>query len=176
MTARPTAKNTVRNVDRGLARVAARLVGKHSVRVGLLADAPKQVRATNAETGKPEKQDSEASLLQIAVYHEFGAPRANIPARSFIRAGVDELRTEIVNAQGALARQIAALKIDGRTAMERLGARVVGLLKARMSRGIEPPLLQATIDAKGSSKPLIDTGQLRSAITWIVEPPEKGAK
>ena len=35
--------------------------------------------------------------------------------------------------------------------------------------GIAPPLKPATIARKGSSTPLINTGQLRSAITWRVE-------
>ena len=33
-----------------------------------------------------------------------------------------------------------------------------------------PPLAESTIRRKGSSNPLIDTGQLRSSITWQVVP------
>jgi hypothetical protein len=42
------------------------------------------------------------------------------------------------------------------------------IVQMRISQGIPPALAQATVDRKKSSVPLVDTGQLRSAITWQV--------
>jgi hypothetical protein len=53
-------------------------------------------------------------------------------------------------------------------ALDRLGAKVAALLQNRISAGIDPPNSAATIARKGSSKPLVDTGQLKAAITWRV--------
>ena len=49
-----------------------------------------------------------------------------------------------------------------------LGQKYVGQIQARISAGIPPPLAESTIARKGSSVPLIDTGQLRSAVTYEV--------
>jgi phage gpG-like protein len=149
----------ITDTDRGLNAVAARLVGKHRVRVGILADAPKA----------SDQPGAHASLLEVAAIHEFGAPQAGIPQRSFVRATVDNKRSEIEAAQATLAKQIVEGKIDGETAMERLGAKVEGLMKGAISAGIAPPNAPSTIARKGSSKPLVDTGQLKSAITYQTE-------
>ncbi len=172
--------NTVTDVDRGMTAFAARL-GKHAtVRVGILSDAPKQHDARAVVEGKRAGKKSHtavtfdggshaATLLEIAVIHEFGAPAANIPQRSFIRATIDENLPRIHAAQVALAKQIILAEITPAQAMARLGAMVAGMMKARIARGIEPPNSPKTIEAKGSSKPLVDTGQLRSSITFVVE-------
>lgn len=146
--------------DRGLQALAARLAPKAQVRVGILADAPKETK-----DGEP----TSASLIEIAGYHEFGAPDAGIPQRSFIRATLDEKGPEIHQALVSQARLVALGKLDIVNALHRVGAFVAGQMKARISAGIEPPLDPATVAKKGSSKPLINTGQLRSSITWIVE-------
>jgi len=154
-----TARNRVTDTDRGLARVAARL-RPFRVRVGILSDAPK------------DAQDGEASgqtLLEVAAVHEFGAPAAGIPQRSFIRGTVDEKEGEIVAAQAALARRIVQGKVDGPTAGAQLGAKVKGFVQQRIAQGIEPALAPETVERKGSSKQLVDTGQLRSSITFVVE-------
>jgi hypothetical protein len=101
-----------------------------------------------------------------------------IPERSFIRATVD------VNAKkiAALCKRMAAAVIEGKIhgpggvtaemtlpkALEIIGVYVQGLIRRRMSSGIPPPLKAATARRKGSSVPLIDTGQLRASIDFEV--------
>lgn len=152
--------------DNGASKMLAELraLGQKTVRVGILDEAPK--RAGSGE-GKA-KSSGRATLLGVAAVHEFGAPAAGIPSRSFIRATVDVKRAEIEKVQADLAAQVAAGKIDGRTALARLGAFVQGLVQARIAEGIGPALKPATIRRKKSSKPLIDTGQLRSSVTYKV--------
>ena len=60
--------------------------GDQTVRVGVLADQPKKERGGGVGT---------LSLVEVAALHEFGAPGAGIPQRSFIRATVDAHRDEI---------------------------------------------------------------------------------
>lgn len=147
--------------DRGADGLLSRLrrAAGARVRVGVLEEATK---ATREEEGSP------LTLLEVAAVHEFGAPAAGIPQRSFIRAGVDAQLAEIQRVQRALAGQTirGATTLD--VALDRLGAKVAALLQNRIAAGIDPPNSPATIARKGSSKPLVDTGQLKAAITWRV--------
>jgi len=157
--------------DRGakaLMKRASDLKGR--VRVGILADAPKTEASTE---GAGESEEEPLSLLEVAAIHEFGAPDAGIPMRSFIRATVDQHADEIKRLQAVLAGHVIAGRMTEDQALNALGAKVAGWMQARIAAGIEPPLAPETIErkagGKGGSTPLINTGQLRSAITWKVE-------
>lgn len=109
---------------------------------------------------------------ELAAIHEFGAPEANIPPRSFIRAWYDEELEQNKAAFREVMRQaLTEGGFEGRAerAFARLGALFVARIQARIIEGIDPELKKATIDAKGSSTPLIDTGVLKSSITFEVD-------
>lgn len=153
--------------DRGASKMLAsmRALGKARVRVGVLADAPKK---TGTRTGKRGRQIQQAATLaEVAAAHEFGT--ATIPQRSFIRATVDLKAGEIAAEQEKLAAQVVDSKITPEVAMERLGAAVQGMVQTRIAEeGIGPALAPATVARKGSDKQLVDTGQLRSSVTYQV--------
>lgn len=155
---------SVRVVDRGadelVARIRALRNAKASVRVGVLSDAPKKER--EGATGK-------YSLLEVAAVHEFGAPRAGIPARSFIRGTIDERTEDIARLERAVLAKVVAGDIALKPALDAIGAKVAGWIQQRIAAGIEPALSPATVAKKKSSTPLVDTGQLRSAVSWLVE-------
>ena len=152
--------------DTGPVDLAKRLdaMKRLKVRVGVLADAPKK---EGTRTGKRGRQIQQAATLaQVAAAHEFGTDK--IPQRSFIRATVDLKASEIRAQQESLAAQVIAGKITPEVAMERLGIFTQGLIQARIAEGIDPPLKPATVARKGSSKQLVDSGQLRSSITYQI--------
>lgn len=160
--------SSVRVADRGSSALAAalRALAGSRVRVGVLADAPKK---TGTRTGKSGRQIQQAATLaEVAAAHEFGTDQ--IPQRSFIRATVDLKAAEITALQEKLAAQVAEGKITPEVALERFGVTVQGMIQARIAEGIGPALAPETIRRKGSSKPLVDTGQLRSSITYQVTP------
>lgn len=108
---------------------------------------------------------------EIGLVHEYGAPAAGIPARSFIRQAFERRRDELVQLQAKLSEAILAGKIDEKRAMGLLGAWGSGAIKATITRdGTFAPLKPATVKRKGSDKPLINTGQLVGAITFVVVP------
>lgn len=157
----------VRTTDNGasdfMKRVRA-MKGKR-VRVGVLNDAPKK---EGTRTGKRGRQIQQAATLaEVAAAHEFGT--ATIPQRSFIRATVDLRAGEIRAMQEKLAGQVLSGAISPETALERLGIFTQGLIQARIAEGIAPELAPATVARKGSSKQLVDSGQLRSSITYQIE-------
>jgi len=122
-------------------------------------------------------QDSRLTVAQIATVHEFGRvihqPKMNrtitIPERSFLRATIDMYQEAIARRQVLLTQGYLLGKFEMRASLELLGLYVVGLVKQRIANGIAPPNRPSTIARKGSSKPLIDTGQLRNSITHKVE-------
>ena len=170
---------TVTTTDHGAAALLARareFTAGLRVRVGVLDDGAKRDKAPRGARSKKARVRAKAaarsqrqrlSLLEVAVVHEFGA--GHVPQRSFIRATIDEKRSEIEAEMTNLARGVVSGKLDGRTALDLLGQKVAGWCQARIAAGIAPALKPATIKRKGSSTPLINTGQLRSAITWRVE-------
>jgi hypothetical protein len=157
---------TVRSTDTGWGarlaglQAAAREAARWEVVVGVLAD----------EKGSALEEGGDIVVLDLATIHEFGSTDGRVPQRSFLRAYVDEHGAQILNWQRALALQVGAGQLDVRQALELLGLKVAGAIQAYIAAGIAPPNAQATIDRKGSSTPLIDSGQLRSAITHQLRP------
>lgn len=140
----------------------AELAKPSRVRVGVLA----------SRGGNAKHQDSELSLLDIAHVHEFGSPAANVPERSFIR------RTfSLVGGRGAawlpgfttkLAKGVLEGKLGMETALHILGQRGVAEVRRTVTEGagVPPPLKPATIAAKGSTRPLVDTAQMINAVSY----------
>jgi hypothetical protein len=105
----------------------------------------------------------------VAFLNYFVAPNDNIPPLSLIGATIHAHAAEITELQTKLAAQVLVGKITHDQALGLLGAKVVAMVQARLASNIPPPLKPATIKRKKSSVALIDTGQLRSAVTWKVE-------
>lgn len=113
-----------------------------------------------------EATDGGTTVLEVATINEFGI---GVPERSFIRDWADQGEAR----HNEQLRQVAAVVIRGGYTVEvglgRLGALYQGEIQARISAGIPPPNAPSTIAKKGSSTPLINTGQLRSSILWRLE-------
>ncbi len=159
------------------------------VRVGVFADATSKEGVSGSDPAKRtvtigegddarkgEVIDDRLTLLDLAAIHELGL--GNVPERSFLRAYVDEqgerlraMLAALMTAEIARTVQSGAPIDDGkrRAILTKLGLRMVAEIQARMSAGIAPDLQPATVQRKGSSTPLIDTGQLRSGITFQVD-------
>lgn len=138
--------------------------GMH-VKVGVLAGA-----------GGEAKHSDSISMIELAAIHEFGSPAANIPERSFIRSTFErtEVRAALNKAAAKAVKVILAGKLTGEQALGQIGAwaanQVKMTIRNRMTTGpAEQALATDTIIRKGSTLPLVDTGRLLGAITWIVE-------
>lgn len=107
------------------------------------------------------------TVSDVGAIHEFGL---GVPQRSFLRSTMDENRDKYNDA----LRRIGRLVVQGRLrsteqGLAQLGARCVGDVQAKIRAGVPPALSPVTVAAKGSSTPLIDTGQMWSSITSRVE-------
>jgi hypothetical protein len=96
------------------------------------------------------------------------SPYITIPERSYLRAGFDANLDKIHREFEYLLSQVLELKISGKTALELIGASVTTKIQDFLVELKEPPLAESTIRAKGSSNPLVDTGQLMNSITWKI--------
>lgn len=103
-----------------------------------------------------------AGAAEVAAYQEFGT--ADIPARPFIAPTFDENEGAYVD---ALARGFDNV-VEGGSTPERellkIGARVAGDIKRKITDVSSPPNAPSTVKKKGSSNPLIDTGTMRNAV------------
>ncbi len=149
--------------DQGYKKVLALLTSgtKPVVKVGVFG-------AKAAETHLQEKPTGGSLTVgEIATIHEFGL--GTCPERSFIRGWCDENEGNVVNFLAKESQRAITLKMPNfDQGLERLGLFCVSGIQVRIANGIPPALKQATIDRKGSSTPLINTGQLRSSITYEV--------
>lgn len=129
-----------------------------NVKVGILAEA-----------GIHESDEGpQITVAQVAAYHEFGSPGANIPERSFMRSTLEEKKSEFTNLIGKLLTDVVAGKRTAKDALGILGLTVSTAIKKKIASGEFVPNSPATIAKKGSSKPLIDTGQLLNSISYEV--------
>ena len=111
--------------------------------------------------------DDGVSIAEYAAFNEFGTRTA--PERSFIRSTADSERRK----WNAALDKMLLEAIEGKRSLDSaLG--IVGQLTERdIKRTIrslsEPANAQATIEIKGSSNPLIDTGTMLNSIRYVVE-------
>ena len=144
----------VRDVDLGFKAIVKELTkldGKEVV-AGVLRTAGKSA-------------DKKTDLVDIAIWNEYGTRR--IPSRPFLRIAADK------NDWTKLAQQVGGRVIDGNMAAEQgldlIGNKMVGDIQQVIgNRSLLAPNAPATVLRKGSDAPLIDTGQLRQAISFEV--------
>lgn len=106
------------------------------------------------------------SVGEVASMNELGI---GVPERSFLRAWFDENKAMIERDLQQVIKKTLRAQLTIDEGLSLLGAKYVGSIQRRISSGIPPENAELTIELKGSSIPLIDTGQLRSAITWMLE-------
>lgn len=165
-------------------------------RVEILVGFPED---TTARTEDSIPQDiTNASLAYI---HDNGAPEQNIPARPFMLPGIEAAKEKVTDRLGQTLRAVSQNK--GVAVIEK-GLTQTGLL-AKLSiqnvinAGVPPPLADATLrnrarkgrkgaakelESRGQgnvpgmadAKPLIDTGQLRNAVNYVIRDRSRRSK
>ena len=121
---------------------------------------------THTQTKGNRVQQPGLNMAQIAAQNEFGT--ATIPQRSFIRTAWDEN----INQINQVVEQQVGLIVDQRQTPAQSFATIGNVLVALIQRKIyqirTPPNSPRTIALKGSSKPLIDFGQMVASVRYVV--------
>lgn len=141
-------------------------IDKAYVKVGLMGEKAAEPKLDD------DDQPTDATLIEVAVYNEFGTPDAEhpIPPRPFIAAAFrGDGEKELGEKTRAIAKLLFAGKIDVKRAMGLLGLWGANRIKTYITTTDElvenAPI---TKKAKGSSRPLVDTGQLKNSMSWQV--------
>lgn len=121
---------------------------------------------TRYQTKGDRTQKAGESVAEYAAKNEFGTDK--IPQRSFMRTAFDENINAI---QKLLVRQFTLVSeqkqtVDG--AFGIIGQAMVGLIQTKIRSIVIPPNSPTTIKIKGSSKPLIDFGQMVQSVTYVI--------
>lgn len=141
-------------------RRAITRAGEQSVLVGI----PQE------KTQRKKAKINNASLLYIQTH---GSPARNIPPRAVIEPAIEDppARKQI---EGELADAVSSSldkkQIDARRHLERAGIAGMNAAKAWFvsAKNGWAPNAPAVVKRKGSSRPLIHSGQMRQAITYVV--------
>lgn len=170
-------------VGRKMMKQAAVLDGKPHVKVGFPERAFNKVRKevkaqkvlakglgfTNKEI---ENLGLAAGLTvgEIAVISEFGSADGQVPERSTIRAAFDQHHRDYYEATKKLKLAVLLGKVTSRKALNLIGLMMESDIRTKYTEGGVPlvPNAPSTIARKGSSHPLIDTGQTRASVTHVV--------
>lgn len=147
-------------------RKALELLLKREVLVG--------IPAANAARDPEPGETTTATNALIGYVMEYGSPAQNIPARPFLHPGVANAREGIelhMKKAGQLALRGKQDEIGQE--LEKVGLIAAASVQKKITDGPFQPLKPATLAARRrrgrtGDRPLVDTGQLRRAITYIV--------
>ena len=123
---------------------------------------------------KTDRRDGAVSNAQLVYLHTHGSPMQHIPARPIIEPAIEapDNKAMIANQLGAAAKAV----LGGQAVLAKQSLQKAGMLGRNAAlRWFTDPrnhwaaLSQRTIERKESDRPLIDTGQLRRSITFVVE-------
>lgn len=114
--------------------------------------------------GSGEKQlTSMNEVAEIAVINNYGT--RNIPQREFMGSSFDEKKPELLQIQSKAYNSVIDGKISVKKGLKILGVWGSRTIKKKITALKSPPNAPYTIKRKGSSNPLIDTGQMRASVT-----------
>lgn len=118
----------------------------------------------NEDEGSVQYAKNGATIAEVALINELGAPRANIPARPFIRDTIDRkdnFRKEIRQAVRAIGWGLMPEE-----ALAHVGEEAVREVRETLEQYSSPPNAPSTIRKKGENNPLIETHMLQGAINY----------
>jgi len=145
------ARINVIEIDRGWSNIEKniRKMGGAETRVGLFGSGG----------GADENLAARASV------QEYGSRRWKGGGRPFMRQSFDKNVGDLERLAKKEYDQVVDQKQSVSKMVKTVGAWMEGKIKETITTGNFRPLKPATIRAKGSSTPLIDTGQMRNSIT-----------
>lgn len=106
-----------------------------------------------------------AYLHYIGIHLRKDTTHIRIPERSYLRSGWDQSKGDIYKKIESMLSEVMENKMDANKFLDMIGLEVEGKLKKKLVEVSAPSLSDVTIERKGSSNPLVDTGSLLSSIS-----------
>lgn len=141
-----------------------------TLRVTKKGDAEKRIKKLLKDLADDEvvrvgfPKGTSSMVLNKAVWNEFGTSRG-IPERPFMRNAINNNKDVYARLIKNWARDIIRGEITMEMALNRLGLKAVGDIQKEIVALRSPPNAPSTIEKKGSSNPLINTGEMRQKVT-----------
>lgn len=110
-----------------------------------------------------------AYLHHMGIHLRKDTTHIHIPERSFIRKTADEDMDAIADKIETLLPDVIDNNIDAEAFLKMAGLELEEKMKDKLVEVSDPPLSDVTIERKGSSNPLVDTGSLLSSISYRVK-------
>jgi hypothetical protein len=130
---------------------------------------PKSISGpTKVKVGFPAGK-VDGSVIDRAIWNHYGTSRG-IPPRPFLLNAMRNNRSKYLFALKSAGAAILKGQATLDQTMRKLGIVAQGDVQQEITNLRTPPNAPSTIAAKGSSNPLIDTGEMRSKVTWEVKP------
>lgn len=149
-----------------------RALTKQEVLIGV----PDENAGREPEEGETKEPISNA---EIGYVMEFGLPEKNIPARPHLVPGVRDATDELGDAlQNGAMKALAGDKQAADIALNKAGLIGQNAVRKKVTEGPFDPLAPKTLAerkrrGRTGEKPLIDTGQYRNSLTYVVRPKGK---
>jgi hypothetical protein len=110
----------------------------------------------------------DGDIVSRAIWNHFGTSRG-IPSRPFLLNAMRKNRAKYLSAMKSAAKKILRGEEGTEMTLRRLGILAQGDVQSEITDLRSPPNAPSTIKKKGSSNPLIDTGEMRQAVTYKVD-------
>ena len=139
-----------------------------------IKDIQKSLKNTVIKVGVPKSKgakihdESDISIATVAMVNEFGSPARGIPERSFVRSTVQAEEKNIKKLFQQETKKVIAVTQTTKNMMGLVGEYTSGQIKKTIVALKTPANADSTVASKGSSNPLVDTGQLLQSITYEV--------
>lgn len=147
---------------------AIKTIDKQSVKVGLL----------ESKGGAAVPEGSPMTIAGIGAIHEYGTLYATnadgeqlIPERRWLRGTFEQYKAELVEMQIKIAKGLLANKVKPEQALKLLGVWAANKVKfyVKGTDNVQPGLAESTIAAKGSTRPLVDTGLMINSVNYEID-------
>lgn len=120
-----------------------------------------------------KRRHDEVSNAELMYIHSHGSPARGIPVRKVIEPAIEASPTKealLVELREAAIAKLHDNDLDMLAHLRRAGIIAMNAAKAWFTdpRNNWPPNKPETIKRKGSDRPLIDTGALRAALTYVI--------
>lgn len=121
--------------------------------------------------------EADQDNINKAVWNEFGTKGGAsgggwggpIPERPFLRNTMRDNKASYQTAMKTSAAKLLRGDTSLRTVLSKLGIKAQGDVQSEITSLSSPPNSPVTIALKGSSNPLIDSGELRNSVTWKID-------
>lgn len=117
----------------------------------------------------PVTEKMRAYLHYNGLHLKDSTTHIRIPERSFLRTGHDENVDRVLTQTGRALGQVIGGKMDIDTFIDLYGEQMATAIKKHMRDLSGPANHPYTMEQKGSSNPLVDTGALIESIVWEKE-------